>query len=155
MKYSRRQLLYAGLGVFAATGVGIVSVGKTLTEREIVSLLRRRLRFLQLDETGLQSFAQDYVGVILAKRPTWNRIKYHLHSVVGPTFKRFGRSNDKRTRAQRIEDDLAQIYLLSSDFFVNGADSRRLIHYVAYYDPMRACGNPFARSALLPAHYPA
>jgi len=36
-------------------------------------------------------------------------------------------------------------YLISSDFFKNGADKNRTVNYLGYYDPMVACNNPFAR----------
>jgi hypothetical protein len=37
-------------------------------------------------------------------------------------------------------------YLLSSDFFKNGADQSRLIRYIGYYDPaITPCNNPLAR----------
>ena len=37
-------------------------------------------------------------------------------------------------------------YLLSTDFFRNGADQSRLVRYVGYYDPaVTPCNNPLAR----------
>jgi hypothetical protein len=69
-------------------------------------------------------------------------------SAVAPSFKRYYRSTDKRSRLARLEDSLVSTYLLSSDFFLNGADESRKINYVAYYDPMRPCQNPFARPAV-------
>ena len=37
-------------------------------------------------------------------------------------------------------------YLMSSDFFQNGADESKTVHYVAIYTPyLGACRNPFAR----------
>jgi hypothetical protein len=44
-----------------------------------------------------------------------------------------------------MTDGFASTYLLSSDFFVNGADAGQLVRYLRLYDPVRACGNPFAR----------
>jgi len=42
--------------------------------------------------------------------------------------------------------DLYTRFLLSNDFFQNGADESRAMHYVAFYDPyVTACRNPFAR----------
>lgn len=42
--------------------------------------------------------------------------------------------------------DLYTRFLLSNDFFQNGADESRPMHYVTLYDPyVTACRNPFAR----------
>jgi len=35
-------------------------------------------------------------------------------------------------------------FLLSTDFFVNGADESRVVQYVAYHDKTLPCSNPFA-----------
>ncbi len=42
--------------------------------------------------------------------------------------------------------DLYSHYLISSDFFQNGADESKTVRYVAIYNPyLSACRNPFAR----------
>jgi hypothetical protein len=43
------------------------------------------------------------------------------------------------------EDRVITQYLISSDFFTNGADTTRIVHYVRYYDGQTPCSNPFAR----------
>jgi hypothetical protein len=141
----RRRFLLGGLAIVAVAGVGALGVGY-VTESQIASAVRRRLGYLHLDEAGLHSFAKDQIGTLLAKRPTWKRLKTRLRSTLSkPVVVHYGGANDTRTRRERIEDNLATIYLLSSDFFVHGADESRTIQYVNLYDPMRACGNPFAR----------
>jgi hypothetical protein len=141
----RRQFLLGGLAVVAIAGLGVVGFGRGAAQGKIVSLVRRRLSFLQLDEAGLQAFAHDQVGALLAKRPTWSRMKYHVLSVFSKPSARWNTSSDKRTRSERIADNMASTYLLSSDFFLNKADQSRVVHYIALYDPVRPCGNPFAR----------
>jgi hypothetical protein len=144
----RRKFLLAGLGVVAVVGAGGIAFGPMAAESEIVSHVRSRLGFLQLDTPGLEQFARDQVAVLLAKRPTWNRMKYHFMSVFSKSFTRYEHSNDTRSRRQRMEDTFASTYLLSSDFFINGADQSRTVKYLAFYDPLRGCGNPFARPAI-------
>jgi hypothetical protein len=144
----RRKFLFAGLGVIAVVGAGGIVLGPMAAESEIVAHVRQRLSFLKLDEAGLKAFAKDQVAVLLAKRPTWNRWKYHFMSVFSKSFTRYEHSNDTRNRRQRLEDNIASTYLLSSDFFVNGADQSQVVQYVAFYDPLRGCGNPFARMAV-------
>jgi hypothetical protein len=141
----RRRFLLGGLGIVVLAGVGLVG-GGYVTESEIASAVRRRLSSLKLDDAGLHAFAKDQIGTLLAKRPTWNRLKSRLRAALAkPMAAQYGGTNDRRSKRERIEDNLATVFLLSSDFFVKGADESRTVQYVALYDPMRACGNPFAR----------
>jgi hypothetical protein len=149
MKSTRRRFLLGVLGVTAVAGIGVLAFGRPAAEAQIVAAIRRRLNFLKLDEAGLHAFAHDQIGTLLAKRPTLNRIKYHFLSNVAKSYTRYARSTDHRTRMERIEDGFAATYLLSSDFFLQGADRSRVVQYVAYYDPLRACGNPFARPVVV------
>jgi hypothetical protein len=140
---ARRSIL-VGLGIAAVAAFGVWGVDLA-SETEIVSAVRRRLSFLRLDDEGLHSFAKDYVNAILAKRPSWYRWKYHIQSLFQKPGARWGISTDTRSRRQRMEDNLTTQYILSSDLFLKGADESRIIRYVSLYDPMRACGSPFAR----------
>jgi hypothetical protein len=148
MKISRRGLLWSAVGIAAVAGLGVIGFGPMAARAQIASHIRRRLHFLRLDEEGLQTFARDQVDAILKKRPSWNRMKYHFMSVLPKPMSKYNRSNDNRSRRERIEDTFATTYLLSSDFFINGANVSQTVHYIGYYDPMRPCGNPFARPAV-------
>jgi hypothetical protein len=143
----RRRLLLGGLGL-AAVAVAGVWGAEFVGESEIASGIRRRLPFLRFDDAGLHSFAKDYLSSMLKKRPSWYRWKYHFHSLFHKAAARWGMSTDTRSRREHLEDFFATLYLLSSDFFTSGADQSAVIHYVGLYDPMRACGNPFARPAM-------
>ena len=150
---TRRRFLAITSGVVVAAAVGVVGIAPSVTEAQIVSHVRRRLSFLKLDEAGLHAFAKDQVAALLAKRPTWNRMKYHFLSIFTNSFTKYDRSNDRRSRVERMTDGFASTYLLSSDFFVNGADQTQVVQYLSLYDPLRACGNPFARPAVnTPGH---
>jgi hypothetical protein len=142
---TRRRFLLIAAGVVVAAAVGVVGIVPSMTESQIVTHVRRRLSFLKLDEAGLQAFARDQVAALLAKRPTWNRMKYHFFALFTNSFTKYDRSNDRRSRIERMTDQFASTYLLSSDFFINGADAARLVRYLRLYDPLRACSNPFAR----------
>ena len=148
MKISRRGLLWSAASVVAVTGLGVIGFGPMTARAQIASHIRRRLHFLRLEEEGLQTFARDQVDAILKKRPTWNRMKYHFMSVLPKPISKYNRSNDARSRTDRIEDNFVTTYLLSSDFFINGADASQTVHYIGFYDPMHPCGNPFARPAV-------
>jgi hypothetical protein len=146
----RRRFLFGALGLAAVGALGLWGADFA-SESEIVSGVRRRLKFLKFDDAGLHAFAKDYIANMLAKRPSWYRWKLHFHVFFSKPMARWGISTDTRSRRDRLEDNLATLYLLSSDFFVQGSDQSRTIQYVALYDPMRACGNPFARPASDPA----
>lgn len=149
--WGRRSFVKLGLGAVALAGAGALG-GWFLSEAEIVSGVRRRLPFLRFDDAGLHAFAKDQINALLEKRPTWYRWKYHVRLLFQkPTAAAsWGRTSDKRTRRERMEDNLATLFLLSSDFFTNGADETRIIRYVVLYDPMRPCRNPFARPVVEP-----
>ncbi len=144
----RRRFLLLGLGGAVVAGLGLVGIGVLVSKSEIVSKVRGRLSFLKLDEAGLHQFAQDQVGTLLAKRPTWNRMKYHFLHIFSKSFSPYDRSNDTRSRNEKIIDGFAATYLLSSDFFLNGADVSRVVKYIRFYDPLTPCGNPFARPVI-------
>jgi hypothetical protein len=146
---NRRRVLLGGLGVVGVVALGAWGGGRPVLESRIADVLQRRLSFLKLNPDGVRAFARDQVTAVFNKKiPTWNRLRYHFLSAVAPSFQRFYRSTDKRSRLARLEDTLISTYLLSSDFFLNGADESRTVNYVAYYDPLRPCQNPFARPAV-------
>lgn len=145
----RRRLVLIGLGGVALAAGLAVGIGPVIGEAELAAQVRRRLSFLKLDEAGLNAFAKDQVAVLLAKRPTWNRMKYHFMSVFSKSFTQWNHSTDKRTRKERMIDTFCETYLLSTDFFRNGADPARIVRYVSLYDPMIPCGNPFARPVVV------
>lgn len=147
---TRRSLLIGGAATVAIAGLGVVVFGRQTAEAHIVKVVRARLNFLKLEEAGLQAYARDQVGFLLAKRPTWNRLKYHFLNVFTKSFSKYDRSNDTRTRAERTADGFAATYLLSSDFFRSGADVSRTVEYISFFDPMIPCGNPFARPPVQP-----
>ncbi|MGO8858689.1 MAG: hypothetical protein ACLQO1_23775 [Steroidobacteraceae bacterium] len=149
---NRRRAILGGLAAVGLAGLAAWGLGHVALEAEIASILRRRLGFLKLDPNGVHAFAKDQTDATFHKKiPTWNRLRYHLLAAAAPSYKRFFRSNDTRSRVARLEDNLISTYLLSSDFFLNGADESRTVNYVAYYDPLRPCQNPFARLAVDPA----
>lgn len=142
----RRSFLLGGLGVLGLAALGVWGFGRSALESEIVSILRRRLSFLKLDEEGLHAYAKDQIAALLAKRPSLNRLRYHFVSAVGPSFKRFQRSADTRGLIERTEDQFVSTYLISSDFFFTDADPSRLVRYRFFYDALsHPCASPFAR----------
>jgi hypothetical protein len=149
----RRRILLGGLGIVALAAVGLWGAG-IAGESEIASAVRRRLGFLRLDDGGLRAFAKDYVhsvalraGSLLEERTSWFQWKFRIHSIMRGRGNSLGLTVDSRTGRERMEESWATLFLLSSDFFKAGANESRVVRYLGLYDPMGACGNPFARPA--------
>lgn len=147
---TRRKFFLGSLGVVGVLGLGVWGFGRSTIEATIVSVLRRRLDYLKLDENGLQAFAHDQATKIINKRVSMGRMRYHFLSAVGTSFQRYQRSSVQRSRIEQAEDLLVSTYLLSSDFFIYGSDETRTVQYVSYFDGRRPCGNPFARLGVEP-----
>jgi hypothetical protein len=133
----RRYIL---LGAIA----GIVGVRFALSSDEgaILAVLRKRLDYLQLDEEGLLSYARD-----LADSHRIASFRLRWVQMIGPLYTHFdslGR-NPIAHSVRHGEERIVSTYLLSSDFFINGQDESRLVRYLGFYDPLKACANPFAR----------
>ena len=141
---TRRAVLWGGAGV-AVAGLAAWGLTRYGLRAEIAAVLERRLNYLKLDPTGVRAFARDQTATLMNKKiPTWNRLRYHFGGAM-PAAPRFYRSIDERSRIAHFEDFLVSSYLLSSDFFLQGADESRRVSYVAFFDPARPCQNPFAR----------
>ena len=125
----RRFLTIAGLGAL----IGAVASDKFMTttiESSTARLIKEELAFLQLDDDGIRAFTRDYAKI---KRQEFKVI------VKGYTFLGIGSSQSGKIH------HIVSTYLLSSDFFINKMDEKRVIKYVALYDPYRRpCVHPFS-----------
>ena len=143
--FSRRQfLLAATVGGIAALTPWRFSRGSE--EDAVIAVLRKRLDYLMLDELGLRAYARDLVD-----RQIVSSTKLRFIEVAAPIYTHLDVSSYENGLSQVVrhgEERVASLYLLSSDFFLEGADETRIVRYRSYYDPIhqpRACKNPFAR----------
>ncbi len=127
----RRTFVKAGLGTVAVLGAGsvgtIVAKGKwgavqhgleNLSFTSIEEQVRAYFPYLQIDDEGLRKFAD-------------------MH-----------RSQFGSGLFAKPDTMLHKRFLLSTDFFPNGADEARVVRYVMYYDPyVSPCWNPCATAA--------
>ncbi len=142
--FSRRQFL-----VTVAAGIAGLTTWRYIQSSDvnaIVTVLRKRLDYLKLDPEGLTIFANE-----LVKRQVVSSGKLRLLDMAGPIYTQLSSHLEKNQVIQNLkhgEERIASLYLLSSDFFLNGADQNKLVHYVEFYDPFNnfsACKTPFAR----------
>lgn len=143
----RRKVLMglAGLGVL---GAGLRWSGASLSPEDAVkTIIHKRLDYLSLDGAGVSQFAADYISAM-----NISNAKLRLIGVFAPIYRRLSSEPGHFLyRATRYgEERVVTRYLLSSDFFVFDADESRVVRYLAFYDPLRACGNPFRRPVLVP-----
>jgi hypothetical protein len=111
---TRRALLLALVAMLVG---GLVRWARELRGRSAEGSLERRLLahldYLPIDGEVVGAFARDY------------------------------RADATRLARGEAIEPIASRFLLSTDFFQNGADESRPLRYVTYYDPYRSpCYNP-------------
>ena len=106
----------------------------------VADVLRRRLDYLDLDGEGVDRFTQD-VQAVLAKiqvSPEGRLLEPEMPVIEGIFFQ------FQNGAIRLAEDTVVRKYLLSSDFFWNGADESRTVRYLGWFDEYAPCVNPFA-----------
>jgi hypothetical protein len=106
-------------------------------ETLITQVLRTRLYFLDLEEADMGKFADDF----RSDTGTYG-LRGRLLALAYPISHHANFLDVADAGEEQFEDRVVSRFLLSTDFFTNGADESRAVRYVAYYT---ACGNPFAR----------
>jgi hypothetical protein len=140
-RITRRRLI--GTAIAAAVGLTGWCAYENNYSNLIVSILTTKLEFLNLDEVDLNTFAHEFA----ADAGTFGS-KGHLLALTYPVLRRadFMRMGKADTEIAEFEYRVVSKFLLSTDYFKNGADETRPVRYVAYNSPYRfACGNPFAQ----------
>ena len=138
-----RRALLLGSGCLALLGVSSFRYLHASDEDAIVAVLRRCLGYLRLDDDGVRRFAHDYAAAHLI-----STAKLRALDAVGPLYSHlpFNSRTLLPRDMRRGEERVVTKFLLSSDFFAHGADMTRTVRYVGLFDPLRGCGNPFARA---------
>jgi hypothetical protein len=143
----RRYFLLSGLaGVCGLVGWRYAS---SSDDGAIIKVVYKKLGYLKLDDAGVRQFARDLVKVKLI-----SSARLRIIDAAGPLYTRPALISDNKidNAIRHGEDRVVTQYLLSSDFFHNGADEQRTVRYIRYYDPLIACGNPFARPVIIPTN---
>jgi len=137
---SRRQLLLAASTSLA--GIATLRFGMATPGDVIAAVVRKRLDYLKLEPNGVETFARDLAGRGLIATG-----KLRAFSAVGLTELSVEIVGKDPGTLRHGEERIVTYYLLSSDFFLMGANEKREVHYLGFYDPFRfACMNPFPAS---------
>jgi hypothetical protein len=137
---NRRKLILSGIGGVAA--VLAARAGLASPEHGVIRVLRKRLDYLQLDEAGVHRFAKDVID-----KQAISSFRLRVLDYAGPLYDDTDLSRDSAIGGPigHGEDRVVTQYLISSDFFIHGADTNRVVRYLGWFNPLAACGNPFAR----------
>ena len=139
----RRGVLLGLAALGGLAGIAAWRLARVTPEQAIAMVIHKRLAYLRLDAAGVQRFARE-----LAARKEIANYKLRTVAAAGRLYSDIAYpGHDAVSNAIRAgEERIVTVYLLSSDFFLMGADETRVVHYLDLYDAMRACSNPFARS---------
>ena len=114
-------------------------------EDVIVAILHRRVGYLKVDSGSFATFAREYLVFRERYRGELQRlavVSFPLRFVTPYSLAGLGHP------IRRLEDNVVSQYLLSTDFFLNGADESAPVQYLSFYDPqLTVCRNPFANEA--------
>lgn len=144
-KLTRRAFLITGLAALGGAGAWWAARGlgqPGYVDDLIVRILRRNLSYLTLADADLRAFAADVTAdqSVLQTRDT------RLAALAYPLYPNLPDALMDDATLKPIEDDLVSRFLLSSDFFWNGADEATPVAYLGYYIPGRSpCFNPLLR----------
>lgn len=140
-KVRRRLFLSSMLGgclVAAGIGVAVLPLGP---EQRLKHLLKTRLAYLQIPDEVIDAFTKDFVDDPERRFRHFKTTKYVAQRAV------YGvEVFTDRLPIFRFERFVISAFLLSTNFFREGADVKKPLRYVAYNDPYKiGCANPFAR----------
>jgi len=150
-KMSRRAFIISStVGIFAvAASVWTVKSGYLNTHdrmtKTIFAVFEKRLSYLKWDKAQIMSFIKDFI--------THTRNKGYLKKVRSLSFfyPLYAHSNllERTSLASKLhnfEERIITKFLLSTNFFREGADETKPVTYLSYYDPYKMpCQNPFAQ----------
>lgn len=137
----RRSFILAGLGA-AGAYVAWQFVAAQASDT-LAMIIRRRLDYLDLEPEGVRRFSQD-----MAALHGLSSVRTHLIGGLRVVYTRCHLSAGDNALARLLrhgEDRVVSSYLISTDFFLNGADQTRIVRYLGMLSGKRACANPFAR----------
>ena len=130
----------AGLGAAAVALPSIGAYAVSLNEAT-AGVILHQFRFLNLDKKGVDQFVQEYYKQEGSSRSAFTQLK----------MKGYYMLNIDSDQSQLVRT-ITTLYLLSTDFFQNRMDERKLVRFHSIYDPYKTpCANPFSALYYPPA----
>ncbi len=144
---SRRSFLSLGVLVIGLLAISWVWLAFRRNQASdlVVAILRRRVGYLKTPPGCFQEFAESYLVDKAKYRELLDQLAVLAFPLTYVTIYPFLSMNHG---LRRLENTVVSQFLLSTDFFQNGADESRELKYIAYYDPyVAACRHPFRVAA--------
>jgi hypothetical protein len=149
MSLSRRTLLLGGAAgaVIAGTGIAGIGVAEAHPAEHLVrAVIRDRFPDIRMTEDDLGRFAADFLvhGVSPAER--WMlRLVGSVPGFVSSGGLQARLPSRLRRKLLAVEDNIMNMFLLSTDFFLRRPEDGPMVTYRAYADPLvNPCTNPLA-----------
>ena len=150
-KMSRRAFIISStVGIFAlATGIITVKSGYLNTHdritKTIFAVFEKRLPYLKWDKAQVMIFIKDFINYPrnkeLLKKIQRLSFFYPLYAHTHLLEK-----TSLASKLHSFEEQIVTKFLLSTNFFHEGADESKPVTYLSYYDPYKMpCQNPFAQ----------
>jgi hypothetical protein len=141
----RRSVLTGTAGALALlAAAGWRTTPRYSLQEIIIAVLRQRLPYLRMEETGLAQFASD-----LLARGVVSPLRLRTLGALLPVYRSVSVEGEHEWLPELLhgEERITTLYLISSDFFQHGEREDREIRYLGYFDPLvrPACSSPFAR----------
>lgn len=136
MKLTRRSLTFGALGVGGAAALAGGGLLTVLGTASVESVVRRRLDYLNFAPGSLKQFGDAFRAAHPSRSNIVSRALAAPQKAVRAMF-------HEEAALSLLEDRICSEFLMSSDFFQNGADTARPVSFLAYADPYTAsCSNP-------------
>lgn len=144
LNYCRRLFLKtSAVTLVLGGGYGLLKWFTAEPADIIIAILKRRIGYLNVDRDTFKVFAGDYV-----KWKAGEGRKLKMLSVVSFPAQHISPYDllPQGNPVRRLENNVVSQFLLSTDFFQNGANENRKIHYRQFYNPLvTICANPLMR----------
>ena len=151
-RISRRAFIISStVGIFTvATSAWTVKSGYLSTQdritRIIFAIFEKRLSYLKWDKAQVMTFIKDFI-TYPGNQEYLEKVRYL--SFFYPLYVHTGwleSTSFATNKIRNFEERIVTQFLLSTNFFREGADETKPVKYLYYYDPYKTpCQNPFAQ----------
>jgi len=144
---NRRRFIFAGLGLSAASLLGgwwFFKVRNRDIHPTINAIIHQELNYLQITDEDLKKFSEELKNAMLHSDLTlasWSGLLAPIYA----NSKFFDYFSSTQGLKKQFAEYLCSEFLLSSDFFQNGADPQKPVRYLKYYYLNLEPCNPLAR----------
>lgn len=144
-----RRMFIGGLAISASIPLFGISFLRWLDartpEQYVWQILKTHLPYLSVSPETVKEFTRDHFSLYQSRYGVGPRRSKFIF-----TFERWIKMrHHSREDLLDLEVSIARDFLLATDFFSHGSDTRRYVQYEAVFNPyVNVCRNPFRRGLL-------